>query len=67
MGDVVRNVDGQRGDLGLDRFHRRLRRVPAVSLVAGQGSECNFDIRAGKPESAPTKQGTELEFQPLTH
>lgn len=55
VGDVVWNVDGQRRDLGLDRFHRRLRRVPAVSLVTGQGSECNFDICTGKSENAPTK------------
>ncbi len=48
VGDVIWNVDGQRRDLGLDRFHRRLRRVPAVFLVTGQGSECNFDICAWK-------------------
>lgn len=48
MGDVVGNVDGQRRDLGLHRFHRRLRRVPALSLLAVQGSERNFDSGAGK-------------------
>lgn len=67
MGDVVGNVDGQRRDLGLDRFHRRLRGVPALSLVTGQGRECNFDICAGKPESAPTKQETSELVTPTHH
>lgn len=58
MCDVVGNVDGQRGDLGLDRFDGRLRGVPALPPVAGQGRERNFDVCAGKSESAPAKQQT---------
>lgn len=58
MSDVVWNVDGQRGDLGLHRFHRRLRSFALGLLPAGQGRECDLDVGAGEPEGAPVRGET---------
>lgn len=53
MGDVVWNVDGQRGDLRLHRLHRRLRSFSLHLLAAGQSREGDLDVGAGEPEGAP--------------
>lgn len=53
MRDVVWNVDGEGGDVGLHWFHRGLRSFALHFLPAGQGCECDFDVGAGEPEGAP--------------
>lgn len=62
MSDVVWNVDGQRGDLGLYWFHWGLWSVALHFLPSGQGCECDLDVCAGEPESAPA---TEKQTQDL--
>lgn len=58
MSDVVWNVDGQRGDLGLHRLHRGLWSFTLHLLPGGQGRECDLDVCAGEPERAPAKEKT---------
>lgn len=53
MSHVVWNVDGQRGDLGLHRLHRRLRGFSLAFLPAGQRRERDLDVGAGEAEGAP--------------
>lgn len=53
MSHVVWNVDGQRGDLGLHRLHRRLRGFALGFLPAGQRRERDLDVGAGEAEGAP--------------
>lgn len=56
MSDVVWNVDGQRGDLGLHGLHRRLRRLTLGFLPAGQRRKRDLDVGAGEPEGAPAQE-----------
>ena len=56
MGDVVWNVYGEWRDV--DWFYWRLRRLTLLPLSTGQGCECDLDICAGKPESAPVEKET---------
>lgn len=58
MGDVVWNVDGQRGDLRLHRLHRRLGQLPLHLLPGGQRREGDFDVCAGEAERAPARRST---------
>lgn len=53
MSDVVWNVDGQGGDLGLHWFHWGLRSFAPHLLPTGQGRERDLDVRTGEPEGAP--------------
>lgn len=55
MRDVVWNVDGEGGDLGLHWFHWGLRSFALHFLPTGQGCERDLDVRAGEPEGAPAK------------
>lgn len=55
MSDVVWNVDGQRGDLGLHRLHWGLWSFALHLLPGGQSRECDLDVCAGEPERAPAK------------
>lgn len=50
---VVRNVDGQRGDLRLHRLHRGLRGFALGFLPAGQRRKRDLDVGAGEAEGAP--------------
>lgn len=56
MSDVVWNVDGQWGDLGLYWFHGGLWSFAFHFFPAGQGRECDLDVCAGEPESAPATE-----------
>lgn len=56
MRDVVWNVDGQRGDLGLHRLHGRLRGFTLGFLPAGQRRKRDLDVGAGEPEGAPAQE-----------
>lgn len=53
VGDVVWNVDGQWGNLGLDGLDRWFRHVPWLLLVIGQGCERDLYTCAGEPETTP--------------
>lgn len=63
MSDVVWNVDGQRGDLGLHRLHRGLWSFTLHLLPGGQGRECDLDVCAGEPERAPAKEKTNKTYK----
>lgn len=56
VSDVVWNVDGQRGDLRLDRFDGRLRSFALQLLPAGQRRERDLDVCAREPERAPERK-----------
>lgn len=56
MGDVVRNVDGQRGNLRLDGLDRWFRHVPWLLFVIGQRCERDLYTCAGKSEATPNKK-----------
>lgn len=56
MSNVVWNVDGQWGDLGLYRFYRGLRGLALRLLPAGQGGEGDLNVGAGEPEGAPARR-----------
>lgn len=56
VGDVVRNVDGQWGNLGLDGLDRWFRHVPWLLLVIGQGGERDLYTGAGEPEATPANK-----------
>lgn len=60
MSDVVWNVDGQRGDLGLHWLHRRLRGFTLGFLPAGQCRKRDLDVGAGEPEGAPAQEQKRL-------
>lgn len=57
VGDVVWNVDGQWGNLGLDGLDRWFRHVPWLLLVIGQGCERDLYTGAGEPETTPEDDG----------
>lgn len=57
VGDVVWNVDGQWGNLGLDGLDRWFRHVPWLLLVIGQGCERDLYTSAGEPETTPEDDG----------
>lgn len=55
VSDVIWNVDGQRGYLRLDCFHRGLRGILSLLLLSRQDCESDLDVRAGESESAPSR------------
>lgn len=56
MGNVVRNVDGQWGNLRLDRFDRWFRHVPWLLFVTGEGCECDLYTCTGEPKTTPNNE-----------
>lgn len=57
---VVWNVDGQRGDLGLHRLHRRLQGFALGFLPAGERRKRDLDVGAGEAEGAPAAGGSRI-------
>ena len=53
VGDVVRDVYGQWGDVRLGRLHGGLGRLPLRLLAAGQRSEADLYVGAGEAERTP--------------
>ena len=53
VGDVIRDVDGQRGDVWLGGFHGGLGRLPLRLLAAGQRCEADLYVGAGEAERTP--------------
>lgn len=56
MGNVVRNVDGQWGNLRLDRFDWWFRHVPWLLFVTGEGCECDLYTCTGEPKTTPNNE-----------
>lgn len=62
VGNVVGNVDGQWGNLGLDGPDWRFRHVPRLLLVIGQGCERNLYTCAGEPKTTPENERQDIKL-----